>query len=182
MPVMPKRTKYRKVQKGRNRGKATRGNIVSDGEYGLQALEAGMITSNQIESARIAMTRFVKRGGKVWIKIFPDKPVTKKPAETRMGSGKGAVEYWVAPVKPGRIMFEMAGISETVAKEALRLAANKLSVKTKFIVREGDMSALASKYASYVQAEPVEEAIPEATQDVQSGAKTEVGGDNDEDK
>ena len=107
MPLMPKRTKYRKVQKGRNRGKATRGNKVSYGEYGIQALEAGMITSNQIESARIAMTRHVKRGGKVWIKLFPDKPITKKPAETRMGKGKGAVEFWVAPVKPGRVMFEM---------------------------------------------------------------------------
>ena len=134
MPLMPKRTKYRKVQKGRNRGKATRGNKVSYGEYGIQALEAGMITSNQIESARIAMTRHVKRGGKVWIKLFPDKPITKKPAETRMGKGKGAVEFWVAPVKPGRIMFEVGGVPLDVAKEALRLAAQKLPVKTKFVV------------------------------------------------
>ena len=112
MPLMPKRTKYRKQQKGRNRGKATRGNFVSDGEFGLQSLEAGLITTNQIESARVAMTRYIKRGGKVWIKIFPDKPITKKPAETRMGKGKGAVEYWVAAVKPGRVMFEIAGVPE----------------------------------------------------------------------
>lgn len=139
MPLMPKRTKYRKVQKGRNRGKATRGNKVSYGEYGIQALEAGMITSNQIESARIAMTRHVKRGGKVWIKLFPDKPVTKKPAETRMGKGKGAVEFWVAPVKPGRIMFEMSGVAEPVARRALELAAYKLPIKTKF-VKGGEMN------------------------------------------
>ena len=130
---MPKRTKHRKMQKGRNRGKATRGNTVSYGEFGLQATEAGWITSNQIEAARIAMTRFIKRGGKVWIKIFPDKPITKKPAETRMGSGKGSTEYWVAVIKPGRIMFEMAGIPEDIAKEAFRLAAHKLPVKTKFV-------------------------------------------------
>lgn len=136
MPVMPKRTKYRKMQKGRNRGKATRGNKVTDGEYGLQALEAGLITANQIESARIAMTRFTKRGGKVWIKLFPDKPISKKPAETRMGKGKGAVEYWVAVVKPGRVMFEIAGIPEETAKEALRLAMHKLPIKTKFVARE----------------------------------------------
>lgn len=139
MPLMPKRTKYRKVQKGRNRGKATRGNKVSYGEYGIQALEAGMITSNQIESARIAMTRHVKRGGKVWIKLFPDKPVTKKPAETRMGKGKGAVEFWVAPVKPGRVMFEMSGVAEPVARRALELAAYKLPIKTKF-VKGGEMN------------------------------------------
>ena len=136
MPLMPKRTKYRKMQKGRNRGKATRGTQVTDGEYGLQAIEAGAIKSNQIEAARIAMTRYIKRGGKVWIKIFPDKPITKKPAETRMGKGKGAPEYWVALVKPGRVMFELAGIPESVAREAMRLAANKLPVKTKFVVRE----------------------------------------------
>ena len=136
MPLMPKRSKYRKMQKGRNRGKATRGNTVSHGEFGLQTVEAGWITSNQIEAARIAMTRFIKRGGKVWIKIFPDKPITKKPAETRMGSGKGSLEYWVAPVKPGRIMFEMAGVSEEIAREAFRLAAHKLPVKTKCIVAD----------------------------------------------
>ncbi|MBR4111298.1 MAG: 50S ribosomal protein L16 [Clostridia bacterium] len=133
MPLMPKRTKYRKMMKGRNRGKATRGNTVAYGEFGLEAVEAGWITSNQIEAARIAMTRFIKRGGKVWIKIFPDKPITKKPAETRMGSGKGSVEYWVAVVKPGRILFEMAGVPEEIAREALRLAAHKLPVKTKFV-------------------------------------------------
>ncbi len=136
MPLMPKRTKYRKQQKGRNRGKATRGNFVSDGEYGLQSLEAGLITTNQIESARVAMTRYIKRGGKVWIKIFPDKPITKKPAETRMGKGKGAVEYWVAAIKPGRVMFEISGVPEETAKEALRLAMNKLPNKTKFVARE----------------------------------------------
>ena len=136
MPLMPKRTKYRKQQKGRIRGKAARGNQVTDGEYGLQAQEIGLITSNQIEAARVAMTRYIKRGGKVWIKIFPDKPITTKPIGTRMGKGKGAVEYWVAAVKPGRIMFEIAGIPEETAKEALRLAANKLSVKSKFVKRE----------------------------------------------
>ena len=139
MPLMPKRTKYRKQQKGRNRGKATRGNVVTDGLYGLQALEAGQITSNQIEAARVAMTRYIKRGGKVWIKIFPDKPITKKPAETRMGKGKGAVEYWVAAVKPGRVMFEIAGVPEETAREALRLAANKLSVKCKFVKKETEI-------------------------------------------
>ena len=139
MPLMPKRTKYRKMQKGRLRGKATRGNNVTDGEYGLQSLELGFITSNQIEAARVAMTRYVKRGGKVWIKIFPDKPITKKPAETRMGKGKGAVEYWVAAVKPGRVMFEIADIPEETAREALRLAANKLSVKCKFVKKETEI-------------------------------------------
>ena len=136
MPVMPKRTKYRKMQKGRNRGKATRGNVVNEGDYGLQALEAGLITANQIEAARIAMTRYIKRGGKVWIKIFPDKPITQKPAGTRGGKGKGNVEYWVAAVKPGRILFELAGVTEDVAREALRLASHKLPVKTKFLARE----------------------------------------------
>ena len=135
---MPKRSKYRKMQKGRNRGKATRGNTVTYGEYGLQALEAGWIKSNQIEAARIAMTRFIKRGGNVWIKIFPDKPITKKPAETRMGSGKGSLEYWVAVVKPGRVLFEMAGVPEEVAREAFRLAAHKLPIKTKFVYAEKD--------------------------------------------
>ena len=133
---MPKRSKHRKMQKGRNRGKATRSNTVAYGEFGLQTLEAGWITSNQIEAARIAMTRFIKRGGKVWIKIFPDKPITKKPAETRMGSGKGSPEYWVAVVKPGRVMFEVSGVSEEIAREALRLAMHKLPVKCKFVKRE----------------------------------------------
>ena len=136
MPLMPKRTKHRKMQKGRNRGRATRGNVVNEGEFGLQATTAGWIKSNQIEAARIAMTRYIKRGGKVWIKIFPDKPITKKPAETRMGKGKGAPEYWVAVVKPGRVMFEISGVSEEVAKEALRLASHKLPVQTKFVKRE----------------------------------------------
>ncbi len=136
MPLLPKRTKYRKQQKGRVRGKATRGNKVTDGEYGLQAQEIGLITSNQIEAARVAMTRYIKRGGKVWIKIFPDKPMTAKPIGTRMGKGKGAVEFWVAPVKPGRVMFEIAGVPEDAAKEALRLAGNKLSITTKFVKRE----------------------------------------------
>ena len=139
MPVMPKRTKYRKMQKGRNRGKATRGTVVNEGEYGLQALEAGLITANQIEAARVAINRYIKRGGKVWIKIFPNKPITKKPAETRMGKGKGAPEYWVAPVKPGRVMFEVAGVSEEVAREALRLASHKLPVRSKFLARENEV-------------------------------------------
>ena len=133
---MPKRTKYRKQQKGRNRGKATRGTKVTNGEYGIQSLEAGLITGNQIEAARIAMTRYMKRGGKVWIRIFPHMARTKKPLEVRMGSGKGAVEGWVAVVKPGRILFEIAGVSEEVAREALRLAAHKLPVKSKFVKRE----------------------------------------------
>ena len=136
MPLMPKRTKHRKVQKGRNRGKATRGNTVAYGEFGLQAVTAGLITGNQIEAARVAMTRYMKRDGKVWIKIFPDKPITRKPAGTRMGKGKVNTEFWVAAVKPGRVMFEIAGVSEETAREALRLAANKLPVKTKFIVKE----------------------------------------------
>ena len=136
MPLMPKRTKHRKMQKGRNRGKATRGNIVSHGEFGLQALEAGLITGNQIEAARVAMTRYMRRDGKVWIKIFPDKPITSKPIGTRMGKGKGAPEYWVAVVKPGRVMFEIAGVPEETAREAMRLAMNKLPNKTKFVSRE----------------------------------------------
>ena len=139
MPLLPKRTKFRKQQKGRNRGYASRGNVVNEGEYGLQATTAGWIKSNQIEAARVAMTRFIKRGGKVWIKIFPDKPVTKKPAETRMGKGKGAPEYWVAVVKPGRVMFEIEGVTEDVAREALRLAAQKLPVQTKFVKRESEV-------------------------------------------
>ena len=130
--LMPKRVKFRRVQRGRLKGKALRGNTVTNGEFGLVALEPAWITSNQIEAARIAMTRYVKRGGKVWIKIFPDKPITEKPAETRMGSGKGSPEYWVAVVKPGRVMFEMAGVTEEQAKEAMRLAAHKLPIKCKF--------------------------------------------------
>jgi large subunit ribosomal protein L16 len=134
--LLPKRVKYRKVQRGRMRGTATRGNKITYGEFGLQAMEPCWITSNQIEAARIAMTRYIKRGGQVWIKIFPDKPVTQKPAETRMGSGKGSPEYWVAVVKPGRVLFEIAGVSEEAAREALRLAGHKLPCKTKIIARE----------------------------------------------
>ncbi|MBR4876032.1 MAG: 50S ribosomal protein L16 [Clostridia bacterium] len=134
--LLPKRVKYRRVQRGRMTGKAMRGNFVSNGEFGLQATEPAWVTSNQIEAARIAMTRYIKRGGQVWIKIFPDKPITKKPAETRMGSGKGSPEYWVAVVKPGRVMFEIAGVPEETAREAMRLASHKLPLKTKFIVRE----------------------------------------------
>ncbi len=136
--LMPKRVKYRRQQRGRMKGKATRGNEVNQGQYGIVATEPAWITSNQIEAARIAMTRYIKRGGKVWIKIFPDKPVTEKPAETRMGSGKGSPEYWVAVVKPGRVLFELADVSEPIAREALRLAGHKLPVKTKFVKREGD--------------------------------------------
>ena len=139
--LIPKRVKYRRQHRGRMTGKATRGNFVSNGEFGLQALEPCWITSNQIESARIAMTRYIKRGGQVWIKIFPHKPVTEKPAETRMGSGKGSPEYWVAVVKPGRVMFEIAGVSEEVAREAMRLAMHKLPVKCKFIKREETVDA-----------------------------------------
>ncbi|MBQ4085361.1 MAG: 50S ribosomal protein L16 [Clostridia bacterium] len=134
--LLPKRVKYRRVQRGRLTGRAYRGSTISYGEYGLQALEPAWITSNQIEAARIAMTRYIKRGGQVWIKIFPDKPITQKPAETRMGSGKGAPEYWVSVIKPGRVLFEMAGIPEETAREALRLAAHKLPITTKFIKKE----------------------------------------------
>ena len=134
--LMPKRVKHRKVMRGRMKGKAQRGNFIAYGDYGLMATQPGWSTSNQIEAARIAMTRFIKRGGKVWIKIFPDKPVTAKPAETRMGSGKGAPEYWVAVVKPGRVLFELNGIPEETAREALRLASHKLPIKTKFLKRE----------------------------------------------
>ena len=134
--LLPKRVKYRRVQRRRMKGTAHRGNFVSNCEYGLMALEPCWLKANQIEAARIAMTRYIKRGGQVWIKVFPDKPVTQKPAETRMGSGKGAPEYWAAVVKPGRVMFEIAGIPEDVAKEAMRLAAHKLPIKCKFVKRE----------------------------------------------
>ena len=134
--LMPKRVKYRRVHRGRMTGKALRGNTVTHGDYGVVALEPAWITSNQIEAARIAMTRYIKRGGKVWIKIFPDKPITEKPAETRMGSGKGSPEYWVAVVKPGRVMFEIGGVSEELAQEAMRLAANKLPIKCKFVSKQ----------------------------------------------
>ena len=134
--LLPKRVKYRRVHRGRMKGKAMRGNTVNQGQYGLVALEPGWVDSRQIEAARIAMTRYIKRGGKVWIKIFPDKPVTEKPAETRMGSGKGSPEYWVAVVKPGRVLFELADVDEATAREALRLAMHKLPVKCKFAMRE----------------------------------------------
>ena len=142
--LMPKRVLHRRQMRGRMKGAAHKGNTISYGDYALMALEPGWIKSNQIEAARVAMTRFIKRGGKVWIKIFPHKPVTKKPAETRMGSGKGSPEYWVAVVKPGRIMFEMNGISEDVAREALRLAAHKLPIKCKFVKREEAAAAVAN--------------------------------------
>ena len=134
--LMPKRVKRRRVHRGRMTGKANKGNTIAYGQYGLVAMEPAWITSNQIEAARVAMTRFIKRGGKVWIDIFPHKPITQKPAETRMGSGKGSVEYWVAVVKPGRVLFEMSGVEERVAREAMRLAGNKLPIKTKFMVKE----------------------------------------------
>ena len=137
--LMPKRVKFRRVQRGRLKGKASRGTTISNGQYGLVALEPAWITSNQIEAARIAMTRYIRRGGQVWIKIFPDKPITEKPAETRMGSGKGSPEYWVAVVKPGRIMFEMSGVAEEVAREAMRLAGHKLPIKTKFMTKESEV-------------------------------------------
>ncbi len=134
--LMPKRVKRRKVQRGRLKGTAHKGNKVTYGDFGLVALEPAWITSRQIEAARIAMTRYIKRGGQVWIKIFPDKPITQKPAETRMGSGKGSPEYWVAVVKPGRVMFEIAGVDESLAREAMRLAANKLPIKCKFVTKK----------------------------------------------
>ena len=133
--LQPKRTKYRKMQKGRNRGKAWRGSKLSFGDYGLQAIEGGRLTARQIEAGRIAMTRHAKRGGKVWIRVFPDKPMSKRPPETRMGKGKGNPEYWVSVVRPGRVLFEMEGVSRSVAREALRLASHKLSVQTRFLVR-----------------------------------------------
>ena len=138
--LMPKRTKFRKQQRGRRAGLATRGNYIAFGEYGLQALEVGWLTSRQIESARIAMTSYIKRGGKVWIRVFPDKPVTQKPAETRMGSGKGLPEYWVVVIKPGRVLFEMSGVSPELAREAMRRGAMKLPMRSKFILREEDAS------------------------------------------
>ena len=148
--LMPKRVKRRRVHRGRMTGKATRGNKVAYGEYGLMSTEPGWITSNQIEAARIAMTRYTKRGGQVWIDIFPHKPVTKKPAETRMGSGKGSVEYWVAVVKPGRVMFELGGVPEETAKEALRLAMHKLPVKCKIVKRDGVEEEVESDESKYL--------------------------------
>jgi large subunit ribosomal protein L16 len=135
--LMPKKVKYRKVQRGRMKGKAWRGSSIAFGEYALKAMECGWITSRQIEAARIAMTRFIKRGGKVWIRLFPDKPITKKPAETRMGKGKGAPEEWVAVIRPGKVLFEMEGVGVEIAQQAMRLAAHKIPLKTKFLSREG---------------------------------------------
>ena len=134
--LMPKRVKHRKVQKGNMRGKAHKGNFIAYGEFGLQATECGWLSSNQIEAARVAINRYIKRGGKQWIKVFPDKPITEKPAETRMGSGKGSVEYWVAVIKPGRVLFELAGVDEDKAREAMRLASHKLPISTKFVTRK----------------------------------------------
>ena len=135
--LMPKKVKFRKQQKGKRRGKAWRGSTLSFGEYGLKVLECGYITDRQIEASRIAMTRFIKRGGKIWLRLFPDKPITKKPAEVRMGSGKGALDHWVAVVKPGKILFEMEGVAPDIAQEAMRLASHKLPLKTKFVMRPG---------------------------------------------
>lgn len=160
--LMPKRVKYRKQHRGRMKGKALRGNKVSYGEYGLQALEPHWITGNQIEAARIAINRYLRRGGKVWIKIFPDKPITAKPAETRMGSGKGAPDDWVAVVKPGRILFELAGIPERTAREAFRLATHKLPIKTRFVIGDVELTEEELAKFSEVQAEVVEQLEEEA--------------------
>ena len=135
--LMPKKVKYRKQQRGRMTGKAWRGSTISFGDYGLKAMECGWITDRQIEAARVAMTRFIKRGGKVWIRLFPDKPITKKPAETRMGKGKGAPEQWVAVIRPGKVLFEMEGVTPDIARQAMRLAAHKLPMRTKLVTREG---------------------------------------------
>ncbi len=139
--LQPKRVKYRKTHRGRRQGKAQAGNVINFGDFGMQALESAWVTSNQIEAARRAITRYIRRGGKVWIRVFPDKPVTKKPAETRMGGGKGMVDHWVAVVKAGRIMFELGGVGEKVARESIRLAAHKLPIKTKFVLKESDIAA-----------------------------------------
>ena len=173
--LLPKRVKYRRVHRGRMKGKATRGNTVTYGEFGLQATEPAWITSNQIEAARIAMTRHTKRGGKVWIKIFPDKPITEKPAETRMGSGKGSPEYWVAVVKPGRVMFEIAGVTEEVAREALRLASHKLPVKCKIVQREGEMPQPINVKAA--KPEPAEEPVAEVEAPAEATEDQEKGGE-----
>ena len=162
--LMPKRVKHRKQFRGRMKGKAQRGNVLAYGEYGLQAMEPHWVTSQQIEAARIALTRYTKRGGQVWIKIFPDKPVTAKPAETRMGSGKGAPEYWVAVVKPGRVLFEIAGVSEDIAREALRLASHKLPLKTKLIIKANEEAKAKAEAPVEAEDAPVEEAAVEAPQ------------------
>ena len=185
--LMPKRVKHRKQFRGRMKGKAQRGNVLAYGEYGLQAMEPHWVTSQQIEAARIALTRYTKRGGQVWIKIFPDKPVTAKPAETRMGSGKGAPEYWVAVVKPGRILFEIAGVSEDVAREALRLASHKLPLKTKLVMKANEApKAEEIKADVEAKAEEVKAEAKEAKAKAKARAKeaeaevkeeTEAGGD-----
>lgn len=166
--LLPKRVKYRKQHRGRMTGKATRGNTVVYGQYGLQATEPCWMTSNQIEAARIAINRHLKRGGTVWIKVFPDKPVTAKPAETRMGSGKGSPEYWVAVVKPGRVLFELAGVPEETAREAMRLAAHKLPVKCKFVKSERKLTA--EEYAKFAEAQPEIEVIEDAEAEVEENA------------
>jgi len=170
--IAPKRFKHRKEFRGRMKGKATRGNKVSYGEYGMQALEPTWITANQIEAARIAMTRYTKRGGSVWIKVFPNKPVTKKPAETRMGSGKGALDHWIAVVKPGRVLFEVGGVSEEMAREAIRLAGHKLPCKTKFIKREGDFVASHVRVRKTLLEPTAESAAAEDTADPTSAASS----------
>jgi large subunit ribosomal protein L16 len=142
--LMPKKVKFRKQQKGKRRGKAWRGSTISFGEYGLRVMECGYITDRQIEASRIAMTRFIKRGGKIWLRLFPDKPITKKPAEVRMGSGKGALDHWVAVVRPGKILFEMEGVDTATAQEAMRLASNKLPLRTKFVMRPGAEKTVAA--------------------------------------
>jgi large subunit ribosomal protein L16 len=162
--LAPKRVKYRKQMKGRMRGEATRGNFIAFGDYGLQAEECGKITAQQIEAARIAITRHVKRGGKVWIRVFPDKPFTKKPAETRMGKGKGSPEGWVAIIRPGLILYEMAGVDRETAKEAMRLAAHKLPVPTKFVERENIAPLSESKWAKVIMSEPEVQAPVEAAE------------------
>ncbi|NLM18511.1 MAG: 50S ribosomal protein L16 [Clostridiaceae bacterium] len=169
--LMPKRVKYRKQHRGRMKGKALRGNKVSYGEYGLQALEPSWITSNQIEAARIAINRYLRRGGKVWIKIFPDKSVTAKPAETRMGSGKGSPEYWVAVVKPGRIMFELAGVPEKTAREAFRLASHKLPIKTRFVISDIELTEEELARYSEVQADVIEQLEEEAEMAAEEAAE-----------
>ena len=178
--LMPKRVKHRKQFRGRMKGKAQRGNTLAYGEFGLQAMEPHWVTSQQIEAARIALTRYTKRGGQVWIKIFPDKPVTAKPAETRMGSGKGAPEYWVAVVKPGRVLFEIAGVSEDIAREALRLASHKLPLKTKLIMKAKETAPKAENTAPAAEEEKPEaaETAPEAAEAVADvKEETEAGGE-----
>ena len=180
--LLPKRVKYRKQHRGRMRGKALRGNTVTYGQYGLQAVEPCWITSNQIEAARVAINRRLRRGGKVWIKIFPDKPVTSKPAETRMGSGKGTPEYWVAVVKPGRVLFEIAGVSEAVARDAMRLAAHKLPVKTRFVFSEHKMTAEEFEKYAEVQAdalEVLESDLETAEEDAAGAVAAETGEDEE---